>query len=131
MEERFKDIEHLIKEADLHHPSIDFSKNVMGQIEALAEQKEMVYRPLISKKTWLIISVVLALIFIALIFLTDEKGSILNRIDLSFLNFENLKNPLSGFTFHKTTLYGILFFAILFFVQIPLLKRRIDRSFSI
>ncbi len=131
MEERFKDIEHLIKEADLHHPSIDFSKNVMGQIEALTEQKEMIYQPLISKKAWLVIAVALVLICIAVMFLSDEKSSVLNRVDLSFLNFESIKNPLSGFEFHKTTLYGVLFLVILFFVQIPLLKRRIDRSFSI
>lgn len=133
MEERFKDIEDLIKEAELHHPSANFSKNVMAQIEASVQQKGIVYKPLISKRAWMIIATVISMLVITIAFLTDPNTSILNSIDLSFFNLEaiSIGNPMSGFTFHKTTVYGILFLAALFFVQIPILKRRIDRSFSI
>ncbi len=133
MEERFNDMEHLVKEAGLNHPSSGFSQNVMNQIKAMAVQKPIVYKPLISKKAWIIITTVLLGLLVVIAFLSDPQTSVLNTIDLSFLSFKsiNLNNPLSGFTFHKTTLYGILFLAALFFIQIPILKRRIDRSFSI
>ncbi len=133
MEERFNDMEHLVKEAGLNHPSSSFSQNVMSQIKTMAVQKPIVYKPLISKKAWIIITAVLLGLVLVVAFLSDPKTSVLNTIDLSFLSFKNinLNNPLSGFTFHKTTLYGILFLTALFFIQIPILKRRIDRSFSV
>ncbi len=131
MEEQYKDIKHLVKEAGLDHPNPGFLNNVMNQIEVAQTQKSIVYKPLISKKIWFVIGLVIVGLLFVLPFLSEGKASIIDKVDLSFLNFKGINNPLSGFTFHKTTIYGMLFLAILFFVQIPLLKRRIDRSFSI
>ncbi|GAA4270973.1 hypothetical protein U6A24_03655 [Aquimarina gracilis] len=131
MEERFKDIEQLVKEAGLNQPSSVFSKNVMSQIGAITQKKQIVYTPLISKKTWIIIAVLLLVLVLGIAFLSDSNTSILNTLDLSFLKLDTIKinNPLAGFKFHKTTVYGILFLTALFFIQIPILKRRIDKSF--
>ncbi len=131
MEEQFKDIEQLIKEAGTDQPSSGFLKNIMSQIELSETQKSQVYQPLISKKTWLIMILTLVLSMCGILLLSDPKDSILNAIDYSFLNDIFIKNPFSGYTLHKTAIYGILFLSALFFIQIPILKRRIDRSFSI
>ncbi len=130
MEEQFKDIKHLVKEAGVDHPSSDFLKNVMQSVE-ISSKKALVYKPLISKKIWFVIGLIIVGLLFILPFLSQGKVSIIDTIDFSFLNLKRINNPLSGFTFHKTTTYGMLFLAILFFVQIPLLKRRIDRNFSV
>ncbi|TSE10652.1 MULTISPECIES: hypothetical protein [Aquimarina] len=129
MEEQYKnDIQHLVKEAGLESPSANFMNNIMKEIE-VSSQKSLNYTPLISKKTWLIVALVIVSILGILLLLSDNEVSILHTIDFSFLKVIDLDNPFSDFTLHKTTLYGILFLALLFFVQIPILKRRIDSSF--
>jgi len=133
MEEQYKDLERLIKDAGVDHPSLDFSKKVMTKIERLNTQTELVYTPLISKKMWFGVAVFLCGLIMILLFLPESNSSILDRVDLSFLNFErtSIFKRLTKITFHQTTLYGILFLSFMFLVQIPLLKRRIDRGFSI
>ncbi|WP_024772190.1 hypothetical protein [Aquimarina macrocephali] len=131
MEEQYKDIKHLVKEAGLETPSVDFLKNVMEQVELSTVEMSSAYKPLISKKVWFVIAVVTAVLLCATPFLSDSKESILSSIDFSFFNKISIKNPFSDFTFHKTTIYGILFLALLFLIQITILKRRIDRRFSL
>ncbi|WP_438424755.1 hypothetical protein [Aquimarina macrocephali] len=131
MEEQYKDIKHLVKEAGLETPSVDFLKNVMERVELSTVEMSSAYKPLISKKVWFVIAVVTAVLLCATPFLSDSKESILSSIDFSFFNKISIKNPFSDFTFHKTTIYGILFLALLFLIQITILKRRIDRRFSL
>ena len=131
MEEQYKDIKYVVKEAGLESPSVNFLKNVMEQVELSAIEMSSSYKPLISKKAWFIIGVAVVVLLCTIPFLSDSKESILSTIDFSFLNKISIKNPFSGFTFHKTTIYGILFLALLFLIQITILKRRIDRRFSL
>ncbi len=130
MEEQYKnDIQNLVKEAGVESPSVNFVHNVMREIE-VSSQKSLNYTPLISKRKWLIIVLVIISIVGVLLLLSDNEVSVLHTFDLSFYEIINLDNPFSGFTLRKTTLYGVLFLALLFFVQIPILKRRIDSNFS-
>jgi hypothetical protein len=129
MEEQYKDIKHLVEEAGLEIPSANFLNNVMEQIELSAIEISPVYKPLISKKSWFVIGLVVTVLLCTIPFLNDNKESILSTIDFSFFNKISFKNPFSDFTFHKTTIYGILFLALLFLIQITILKRRIDRQF--
>ncbi|PKV52317.1 hypothetical protein ATE84_4428 [Aquimarina sp. MAR_2010_214] len=130
MEEPYKDVKYLIKEAGLETPSENFLKNVMEQVELSTIEISPTYKPLISKKVWFIIGVIVAVLLCMIPFLSDGKESILNNVNFSFLNKLSIKNPFSNFTFHKTTIYGISFLALLFFIQITILKRRIDKRFS-
>lgn len=130
MEEQYKDIEKLVKEAGIEEPSVNFLQNVMNTIEVPIIDKPFVYQPLISKKAWLIISLLIAGILVSLPFLPDAT-SILGTLDLSFMSIQDVKNPLSDFKLHTTTMYGIVFLAILFLVQITIIKKRIDRIFSL
>ncbi|MBG6132434.1 preprotein translocase subunit SecG [Aquimarina sp. EL_43] len=131
MEEQYKDIKGLVKEAGLETPSVNFLKNVMDQVELSAIEVSPVYKPLISKKVWFVVGVAVAVLLCTIPFLSESKESILSTIDFSFFNKISFKNPFSEFTFHKTTIYGILFLALLFLIQITILKRRIDRRFSL
>ncbi len=130
MEEQFKDIKHLVKEAGLEHPSSGFLKNVMSEVE-VSSQKTLAYKPLISKNAWIIIGLIALAVLFGFAFLPGTNESVLSARDYPLLNTISIKNPLSGFVLPKTSVYGILFLGILFFVQVTLLKKRIDRSFSI
>ncbi len=130
MEEQYKDIERLVKEAGLDNPSPGFMQNVMKQIEVSESKTSYVYTPLISKSGWCIIGLITVAVIFTLTFLPDTTESVSKTIDFSFLNSIHIKNPISGLVLPKTTIYGVLFLGILFFVQVTLLKKRIDRSFS-
>ncbi len=130
MEEKYKDIEKLVKEAGVHTPSSSFLHNVMSQVEA-SSQTSTLYQPLISKSGWFFISLFAVGLLAGLIFLPSTKASVFDTIDFSFLNIITVKNPFSRFVLPKTTMYGILFLGILFFVQVTLLSKRISRSLSL
>lgn len=135
MEERFKDIERLVKEAGLDTPSVTFLSEVMCSIENTRSYKEKVYTSLISRNSWIvIIASLICLVCLALLIPNTEK-SIFSEIYFSLfdsIKFNSVKvsNPFLDFKFYKATLYGVVFLAILFFIQIPILKRRIDKNFS-
>jgi len=60
MEEQFKRddkvLKDLISEAGLDRPSLAFDDNVMRAIQQ-ADSKSIAYKPLISKRTWIIIAI--------------------------------------------------------------------------
>ncbi|WP_299245649.1 hypothetical protein [uncultured Aquimarina sp.] len=127
MEEQYKDIKRLVKEVGTEHPSVDFLKNVMSEIKIASVNKSITYQPLISKKTWLVMGILIIGLLISLPFFSEE-ASILDKVDFSFLN--GFKSPFAGFKLHSATTYGIIFLAVLFMVQITVLKRRIDKMYS-
>ncbi len=131
MEEQYKDVARLVKEAELDTPSSDFLHNVMKHIEIADAKKTYTYRPLISKKTWFVIGLHILAIVFGLTFMSKPETSIFNPIDFSFLNSIKIENPFSRFVLSKATIYGFLFLGILFFVQVNFLKKIIDRRFSV
>lgn len=130
MEEQYSDIKKLVKEAGIENPSAGFLQNVMSEIKVASIHKPMVYQPLISKRAWVVISLLIIGILVSLPFLS-EGTSILSALDLSFLNLNEHKNPFADFRLHNSTMYGIIFLAILFMVQISVIKRRIDKIYSV
>ena len=62
----------LLKRTTIEKPSYHFASNIMSQITA---EKEIEYQPLISKKAWLIISVVLIAFVLVTIFSNSTDGS--------------------------------------------------------
>ena len=129
MEKRYKDIERLVKEVGVEKPSADFLQQVMSSVETISVKTTNIYQPLVSKMGWVVICLFVIGIFIGLLWSTDGS-SMLEPLNLLFPYFKSIKNPFSSFTFHTTTIYGIVFAALLFMVQITVLKRRIDKAFS-
>ena len=116
----------IIKDAGLHQPSKDFFSNVMEAIESQSTSASIVYKPLISKTTWMLIfaiaTVVLVLLFVFPIF---SETSLINPITIPEqfkFNFTLPEMKLS-----KTTIYGVGFLS-LFLLQIPFLKRQLNNS---
>jgi len=130
MEEQFRDIKKLVQEAGTENPSVGFLQNVMGELNVDQLNSSLVYQPLISKKAWAIISALVIGLLIAVAFLS-EGTSIADTLDLSFLPLVAKKNPFSGYELPSTAMYGIIFLAVLCMVQITMIKRKIDKTFSI
>ncbi|WP_378177058.1 hypothetical protein [Aquimarina sp. SS2-1] len=130
MEEQYKDIEKLVKEAGTELPSIDFLQNVMIEIESTSIEKPVTYQPLISRKAWIFISIFVTILLVSVPFFSEDT-SILDRLDLTFFSLDIIKNPFSDFKFHSTTSYGIIFLSILFMFQITIIKRRIDKTYTV
>ena len=118
----------IIKNASVESPSINFTDAIMSKINALPQSESTVYKPLISKTTWLIIGlIVLSLI---LFFGTKtEHSSWIQFIDFSRLS--NLKiNIFSKVSLSKTFTYAIIFLGLMICIQIPLLKIHFDKRFE-
>lgn len=125
-------INKMVKETPVEKPSVNFSANVMGAINALEAKKvTTTFEPLISKKIWLLIS---AGIIASTVFLFNS-GVNLNESYLSRIDLSKLTNAISfetsyNFNVSNTALYGFVFLAIMIPIQIGYLKKLHDRKFS-
>ncbi|MCB0457809.1 MAG: hypothetical protein R2776_04860 [Flavobacteriaceae bacterium] len=114
----------LLKEIPLEKPSLDFSKKVMLTIEKQKVGKT--YRPLISKRVLLGIGAIFILSLVWLYF--NPSSSMYSEEALSLSEKLNFKMPFNPITLSKTAIYAIGFMA-LFFLQIPFLKRIIEKNY--
>jgi len=121
-------VDGIMDEAPLESPSADFTKNVMQKLEVEAPQQVFEYKPILSGRT-------LSLAFVAFVALVFLLGSHLG-VDNGQGWFKNLNMGswfhadwgwVKGFTFSKVTVYAFLFLGLMFFVQVPWLKRYMDR----
>ncbi len=130
MEEQFKDIGDLVKDAGLETPSVDFLDAVMSKVDVDQVNSSVLYKPLISNVAWMVIGFIVVMVVCLLLLFDGGENSIFDKIDVVGLSLTSFNNPFKGYTFHKTTVYGILFLSFLFFVQVPMLKRKMDKDFS-
>ena len=116
----------VIGKSAVESPSFDFTKSVMSQINALSTTSVTTYVPLISKKVWALIILVFAGIIGYVSFGTsEEKNSWLSDLDYEFVN------PLSNLEFSQTSVYAVLFLALMICIQIPLLKHYFNKRFEV
>ncbi|WP_034040632.1 hypothetical protein [Wocania ichthyoenteri] len=122
----------IIKKAASESPSIYFTSEIMAQVTALNNSSATVYKPLISKKVWVLIALSFVVLCAYLILGTEtEKVSWFSTLDFSALSNNNFTNVLSGFTMSKTLMYAIVFFGLMFCIQIPFLKNHFDKRFEV
>ncbi|SFZ92633.1 hypothetical protein SAMN05428642_102839 [Flaviramulus basaltis] len=114
----------VIKRTTVQSPSFNFTAAVMSQVEVLNKKQTIVYKPLISKTIWVLISVGFLAIIIYALFSGNkvESTSWLNEMD-----FSALTNTLSSFKLSKTVMYAVVFFGFMICIQIPLLKNYFDK----
>jgi hypothetical protein len=115
----------LVKEVPLEKPSLDFATKVLQQIEK--QKASNSYRPLISKTGWATITAIFILGIVWIYF--NPASNMYNLATTSFSEKMNFKNHFEGFVLSKTTLYAIGFMA-LFLLQIPFLKRILEKNHS-
>ncbi|WP_242205658.1 hypothetical protein [Aestuariivivens insulae] len=118
----------VINESVEESPSFNFTNAVMSKVEALNENRVIVYKPLISKTGWgFIVLVCLAVLCYALFSGNPTETLVwFDKIDFSFVS-----NTLSGLKLSKTAMYSIVLFGFMFCIQIPILKHHFDKRFDV
>ena len=130
-------VDKMMKETTLEKPSFDFTLNVMSQVKALSSSSVMIYKPLISKKGWIFIAIVLLALTLYLAFgIKTESTGFLSTIDFSVLANNKISNTLSGFKISsfevsKTFGYALLLLGLMICVQIPILKHHLNQRSKI
>ena len=122
----------VITKTTIESPSFNFTDSVMSRVNALQESKATVYKPLISKTSWILIGFgVLSLVFYILFFGTKtETSNWIQSMDFRMLSNINL-DILPSLTLSKSFTYAVLFFGLMICIQIPLLKKHFDKRFEI
>ncbi|MCC1484523.1 hypothetical protein [Winogradskyella immobilis] len=123
-----KFVDQLMANDTLEQPSKDFTDNLMSKIETISTTTTIVYKPLISKMGWIIISTVICLLVGYVIFNEPSGNSKL----LEFVDLSKIKNPLANvsFNFSKTLMYTSVLLALMIGVQIPLLKNYFNKRMA-
>ena len=122
----------VMKDASVERPSFDFTDVVMSQVSTLNHKPITVYKPLISKRTWVYVSIAFAALVLVFIFGPQTEGAgWFSSIDLSVLSNNKVTNTLSSFTLSKTFMYALVFLGVMFFIQVSMLKHNFDKRFKI
>ncbi len=121
----------LLKDSSLESPSINFTSQIMSQVEAIAQSDVTTYKPLISKRVWIGVAVAIVGVLIYSFFGSASESEWLKSVDLSVLGNNKITNALSEFSFSKTILYAAAMFALMFAIQVTVLKGYFDRRLSV
>jgi len=114
--------------SSLESPSLDFTAKIMAKVEASATSSITVYKPLISKSGWLIISILVIGGLTYGIFSSGLEGlGWFDNIDYSIISNNKVTEAISGITFSKTLMYAIGLCGLVFFIQIPMMKHYFDK----
>ena len=121
-------VDHIMKDAVLESPSFDFTSKIMSQVLATKTSDVTVYKPLISRTTFIAIFGCIIALFIYLFI----SGAQQTNGWFSNLNFNLLYNNklASIFKFSKITTYTVVLTTLMLFIQIPLLKNHFDKQFE-
>jgi hypothetical protein len=121
-------IDKLMSADALEQPSRDFTDKVMSKVEAISNSTTTVYKPLISKSVWILIITGFVILVGYIIFKEPTTGSSL----MERFNLPGVSNPLENisFNFSKTLMYAMVLMAIMFSVQIPVLKHYFNKRMT-
>lgn len=119
-----------IKEIAPQKPPANFTSSLMNKINAVQKSKVFVAEPLISRKIWVVISVLISVVLLLPTKFSEQSLFEIPKVDLSFLNKFQVSNLLENISISNTVLYAIIFFGLLFIAQIAFLKNHLDKRFE-
>lgn len=122
-------VDKAMKLPPLVSPSFDFTANVMSQVNALQESKVTSYQPLISTSMWIVIFTGFVAFVAYIVLVTKPEAS--GWFDSVDLNTERVSEFFGGLQTPRIAAYGVGLLALMFLVQIPLLKNYFDKRLSI
>ena len=111
----------------LERPTLDFTANIMAKVKASGISHVTVYKPLISKRTWIIVAVLILGGLSYGIFGNIEGLGWVDKVDLSVISNNKITEAISGFTMSKTLMYAIGVCGLVFFIQIPMMKHLLNK----
>jgi len=119
-------VDKAMKSSSLETPSFDFTTKVMSQVLENSKSTVTVYKPLISKTTWGILLLITGALIVYSLFSNDSTSFVwLDQID-----FSKVSNLFSGIKISNTVMYSLLMFAVMLFIQIPLLKHYFNKQYE-
>ncbi|MEC7262435.1 MAG: hypothetical protein VXW38_01770 [Bacteroidota bacterium] len=122
-------VDRLMADAPLESPSVDFTKNLMQRIEVQTQNEAFQYKPIMSRPVLVGLFVAFSVLMVYVISqygLGDETGWF-DKLTWE-PNFKPLWGWLENYTSSKVLVYAVLLFGFLFFVQVPWLKKHMDRT---
>ena len=128
-----ENIEKLVKkmlmDTALESPSADFTQKIMAEVLASEKSKSFNYKPIFSRRTWLIIFTGIIGLFTYVYFNSAPAISGSNT-NFSIFNFDKLEKILQDFQISPLTGYVILLATIVILIQTFLLKKYFDKRFE-
>lgn len=125
-------IDSIMKSDSLESPSKDFTSNVMQHIDVLENKRALVYKPLISKKTWVLLTILLLSIIGYGFYGSDSTSeSWLGSINWNVLLDNSLLNQIGEFSISTTLIYAVVFLGIMLGIQIPLLNNHLNKKLGV
>ena len=116
-------IDKVMQSSTLETPSFDFTAKVISQVSATSRSSVTVYKPLFSKSAWVIMLLLTAAILVYALFSNDTSTlGWFDKVDLA-----KVFNLFSGIKISQTAMYSLLMFAVMLFVQVPLLKHYFNK----
>ena len=113
-----KYIKSLMQEGGTEQPSSHFTTNIVEAINAQATSSSFAYKPVISKKAWIILAVVGLAIFLYLLFLNPSSGEGLSlygySLNLDLSKAKGLFNKVA-FSFELTPIFKTSIIALVIF----------------
>ena len=119
-----------LNEIPTESPSIDFTKNLMDKIAEIQPEKEIVYKPLISKKGWFLVAASIIAIILLPFKNSGEGLFTLPEVNFSFFEKMSFSGIFESVNVSTTTASLLVFFSILFFIQIFYLKGEFERRIN-
>lgn len=118
----------MMKEVSLESPSKDFEFHVMSGIKNLSPHETIIYKPLISKKTWVLLAIGFIVFMCYLMFgITWQDSESVITINFDALFNNSFIQALNKLKFSNIFTYAILSLAFMLLLQITLLKNYYDK----
>lgn len=116
----------VIKEASLEEPSFDFTVQMMDKIAVEEIERAIIYKPLISKRTWVIIAI-LAIVFICFLWNVSFSSEWLSAIKIGDKLSFNLNTVFSKFTMSNVMVYAVGLLSLMLIIQTVVLKNHFNK----
>ena len=122
-------LDKIMMDAPLESPSKDFTKNIMQKIQTESVKEVFQYKPILSKKmlTGLFVSFVALIVYLGFKFGGQNGNDWFGRLNWE-PDFQPLWGWLERYTSSNVLIYAVILFGFLFFVQVPLLKKHMDKT---
>ncbi len=126
-------IKKMVQEAGLESPSEHFTSGVLKKVQHMNLQSPAtIYQPLISKKTWALLGLVLSGIILYVVVGNGKNDSSwLANVNFDFLSKYDAFTVLSNSFISEILDYSIVGLILFVYIQIFLLKRYMDKRISL
>lgn len=120
---------YIMNEAEVETPSADFLNNVMDSVKLESElSSSKVYKPLISKSAWVIITLVFVALSHFILTGNSQTSTLLSKLDLSFFDKLPSFNLFERIHFSTTFTFTFILFSILVVFQLYVIKNYFNKQ---